>query len=67
MSSLNVRLALASSIFAQVENNTTVSRYTLLEDDGFTKLFTNLINGNLKELATESVVNELTNYVSNNY
>ena len=67
MSSLNVRLALASSIFAQVENNTTVSRYTLLEDDGFTKLFTNLINGNLQELATKSVVNELTNYVSNNY
>ena len=67
MSSLNVRLALASSIFAQVENNTTVSRYTLLEDDGFTKLFTNLINGNLQELATKSIVNELTNYVSNNY
>jgi hypothetical protein len=64
---MNVRIALANSIFAQVEQATTVDRDLLLDDNGFTKLFTNLINGNLKELSTQDVINQLTNYVNNNY
>ena len=67
MQSINIRLGLANAIFSQVESNTTVSRNLLLEDDGFTKLFANLINSDLKELQTQLVVNELTNYVENNY
>jgi hypothetical protein len=67
MNTINVRLAFANSIFAQVEANTTVDRNLLLEDNGFTKLFTDLINGNLKELSSKEAINQLTSYVNNNY
>ena len=64
---MNVRLAVANAIIGKVEQATTVDRYLLSEDDGFTKLLTNIINGNLKELSINQAADQLTAYVNNNY
>ena len=67
MSSINIRYSLANAILCNVESSTSVDRNLLLEDNGFTSLLTDLINGNLKELSIEGVTSRLTDYVNNNY
>lgn len=66
---MNVRLQLSNVIFSQVVNNTCVDRDLLLDDNGFTSLFTNLINQEpeMVKLNSSKIVDALTNYVANNY
>jgi|APFre7841882654_1041346.scaffolds.fasta_scaffold300236_1 hypothetical protein len=66
---MNVRLQLSNVIFSQVVGNTCVDRDLLLDDNGFTSLFTNLINQEpeMVKLNSSKIVDALTNYVANNY
>ena len=66
---MNVRLQLSNVIFSQVVGNTCVDRDLLLDDNGFTSLFTNLINQEpeMVKLNSSKIVDDLTNYVANNY
>ena len=64
---MNTRLAVANAIIGKVEDATTVDRFLLSEDDGFTKLLTEIINGNLKELSINQATSQMIEYVNSNY
>lgn len=66
---MNVRTQLARVIHNQVVNESLVDSHLLLDDDNYGKLITKLINSeeNMVNLNSESIKNELLNYVNNNY
>ena len=58
----------ARNIISTIENDTTVSRYILQEDDSFMELFTELLNEMDGVIWNEQVItNKLLQYVNNHY
>ena len=62
LSPINQMIAL--SVMGKVESETTIHRSLLKEDEGFMKLFTDLINGDYE---LNDMSKKLVNYVNNHY
>jgi hypothetical protein len=58
----------AKQIISTIENDTTVSKYLLQEDDSFMELFTELLNEMDGVIFNqEMITKQLVNYVNNHY
>jgi hypothetical protein len=58
----------ARQIISTIENDTTVSKYLLQEDDSFMELFTELLNEMDGVIFNqEMITQQLVNYVNNHY
>jgi len=64
MQTLNINLLKANVIMSNVENQTTVDKCLLLDNDDFMKTFTNAINANQN---INQITETLINFVNNNY
>jgi hypothetical protein len=64
MQTLNINLLKANVIMSNVENQTTVDKCLLLDNDDFMETFTNAINANQN---INQITETLINFVNNNY
>ena len=64
---LNVNYALARVIHSQVVNESLIDSHLLLDDSGYTRLLTDLINKDHKNVDSKAITESMLNYVNNNY
>jgi hypothetical protein len=64
---INSNYALANAIHSQVVNESLIDSFLLLDDNGYTKLFTDLINENHNNVNSNAIKASLLNYINNNY
>jgi len=64
---MNINYALARSIHSMVVNETLIDSHLLTDDDGYTNLFTSLINADHTNVDQLAIKSQLIEYVNNNY
>ena len=64
---LNLNYALARVIHSQVVNESLIDSHLLLDDSGYTRLLTDLINKDHKNVDSKAITESMLNYVNNNY
>ena len=64
---LNLNYALARVIHSQVVNESLIDSHLLLDDSGYTRLLTDLINKDHKNVDSNAITESMLNYVNNNY
>jgi hypothetical protein len=64
---LNINYALANAIHSEVVNEALIDSHLLLDDYSYTRLLTDLINKDHKNVDTRAIKELMLDYVNNNY
>jgi hypothetical protein len=64
---LNINYALANAIHSEVVNEALIDSHLLLDDYSYTRLLTDLINKDHKNVDTRAIKELMLEYVNNNY